>query len=812
MENPKSILIDEEPMYFYSSDKYNFGVYSKKVKSPKNIHMSFSPLSTNGKITFTNTIMNPIITKEATLDTEQSICLLNDEKLKQPIKIESISSKDVKNARNYAKKGFNTLIIKNNDSIKEEDTNKNDSINNEEDKRQKDYLDRYPFSIYKKSCKELNLNNYINFSKTSKNLKREIIKTRFNRKCKDKQTLNLNIIKKSKKNELEIMKKYSHKDKIYKTKEIKILKETEKIINSKNNMIKPRTKTKEKTIINKPLNNKLKDYIINRNHANHFNNRNGSSKDLAERIFKDKMKLQSEKKINSKFNIKTPKNNTQIKLSLMYNKQFNQNINIKSRKSNNSLSFNMKKSSTFQNNNISCEKKKILAIRKKKSMQLNKNFDFELALKNKNNLDKTQFNLFSPNKFTETEFCDSDYCEYTLDCMNLLLNENRSERQQKNKVNFNFPKPTKNKKKKIAIFDLDETLIHCTGDIKTNKEPHQHDIKISLPGGKEIIVGINIRPFWKKTLNLIKRNYHIIAFTASHQAYADAVLDFMDPNKKYFKYRLYRNNCSLVEIEKSKFYVKDLNIFDEHYDLKDIVIIDNSVLSFIYHLENGIPIVPYYNEDKDGSLYVVGLYLNHIYKENDLREANKNYINLDSFLNEAKKRKEENKDNNTTISEESVYNEKSINNNNDEKNTKNTSQIKLNTDKKEIQEKHNKKYSSFRRHSTCFSFKNQSPYKAKLINQSRLLSTYYSINDRYILNENTKNFIDKKYEEFCNTDDEKDRNYNDKNITDLLFNKRLNTSNILQRKGNNRFKNSNKTCDHYIELNYVHSKFYSNFE
>ena len=80
------------------------------------------------------------------------------------------------------------------------------------------------------------------------------------------------------------------------------------------------------------------------------------------------------------------------------------------------------------------------------------------------------------------------------------------------------------------------------------------------------------------------------------------------------------------------------------------------------------------------------------------------------------------------------------------------------------------------------------------------------------MNENTKNFIDKKYEEFCNTDDEKDRNYNDKNITDFLFKKRLNTSNILQRKGNNGFKNSNKTCDHYIELNYVHSKFYSNFE
>ena len=63
-------------------------------------------------------------------------------------------------------------------------------------------------------------------------------------------------------------------------------------------------------------------------------------------------------KINSKFNIKTPKNKTQIKLGLVYNKQFSQNINIKSRKSNTSLSLNMKKSAAFQNNNVPVENKK----------------------------------------------------------------------------------------------------------------------------------------------------------------------------------------------------------------------------------------------------------------------------------------------------------------------------------------------------------------------------------------------------------------------------------------------------------------------
>ena len=268
------------------------------------------------------------------------------------------------------------------------------------------------------------------------------------------------------------------------------------------------------------------------------------------------------------------------------------------------------------------------------------NIDFEFALKN--NLKKMQFNLFSKDKFTNTEFSDSDYLKYTLDCMELILDiDMEKQTRLKNKINFNFPKPKKNKtKKKIALFDLDETLVHCTGDIKNQKEKYQHKIEIKLPGKQAVEVGINLRPYWKETMNLIKKKYHIVIYTASHQAYADSVLDFMDPKKKYFKYRLYRNNCSLTDVDGSKFYIKDLDIFNEYYDLKDIVIIDNSVLSFAYHLHNGVPIVPYYDEDKDGSLYVVGLYLLHIFDEGDLREANKKQINLDSFLEEAKKNKD----------------------------------------------------------------------------------------------------------------------------------------------------------------------------
>jgi hypothetical protein len=115
----------------------------------------------------------------------------------------------------------------------------------------------------------------------------------------------------------------------------------------------------------------------------------------------------------------------------------------------------------------------------------------------------------------------------------------------------------------------------------------------------------------------------------------------MDPQKKYTKYRLYRNHCVQVNVCGKKFYIKDLDIFDKYYDLKNIVIIDNSVLSFAYHLNNGIPIVPYYDSEEDSELSILGYYLLSIYNYDDLREANKIHIRIDYYLEEAKKEMEE---------------------------------------------------------------------------------------------------------------------------------------------------------------------------
>ena len=342
----------------------------------------------------------------------------------------------------------------------------------------------------------------------------------------------------------------------------------------------------------------------------------------------------------------------------------------------------------------------------------NKNDNNKKIKKSKNIInheEKEKKKNYQPNKFkfnpeekvknfTNTENI-SDFYEYTERCMEMILDLDKSKQLQiKEKVNLNFPESSK---KKIALFDLDETLAHCIGEIKEGKKPtkpYQHIVDVTLPSRKQTKIGINIRPNWEETLELINEKFNIVIYTASHQSYADAVLNYMDPQKKYTKYRLYRNHCVQANVDGQKFYIKDLSIFDKYYDLKDIVIVDNSVLSFAYHLNNGIPIVPYYDSEEDGELTILGYYLISICDYNDLREANKEHIRIGFYLDKAKKQREEEEeddDDNILEDEDKKYPIKTVRNsinyvnttnkdNSDDNNTIKT-EIQMSDKKKEVE-------------------------------------------------------------------------------------------------------------------------------
>ena len=92
----------------------------------------------------------------------------------------------------------------------------------------------------------------------------------------------------------------------------------------------------------------------------------------------------------------------------------------------------------------------------------------------------------------------------------------------------------KSKHMKTLIFDLDETLVHCIDDIENL--PYDKKITVKFPTGEVVDAGVNIRPFAYQCLKKACFNYQIVVFTASHQSYADVVLDTLEQEFRSMDY------------------------------------------------------------------------------------------------------------------------------------------------------------------------------------------------------------------------------------------------------------------------------------
>lgn len=122
----------------------------------------------------------------------------------------------------------------------------------------------------------------------------------------------------------------------------------------------------------------------------------------------------------------------------------------------------------------------------------------------------------------------------------------------------------------------------------------------------------------------LSKFYEIIVFTASHSCYANVVLDYLDQNSKYISHRLFRENC--VQTEEGLF-IKDLRVLMNR-NLSDIIIVDNAAYSFGFQLDNGLPILPYYDDKTDIELKHLMNYLKSIHNVKDVREVNKKIFKI----------------------------------------------------------------------------------------------------------------------------------------------------------------------------------------
>lgn len=72
--------------------------------------------------------------------------------------------------------------------------------------------------------------------------------------------------------------------------------------------------------------------------------------------------------------------------------------------------------------------------------------------------------------------------------------------------------------------------------------------------------------------------------------------------------------------------MKDLRIFNK--SLKEIVIVDNSLAAFRLQLDNGIPILNFYDDPEDDELMHLIYYFPQLDIAEDVRIANRNAFQL----------------------------------------------------------------------------------------------------------------------------------------------------------------------------------------
>lgn len=193
-------------------------------------------------------------------------------------------------------------------------------------------------------------------------------------------------------------------------------------------------------------------------------------------------------------------------------------------------------------------------------------------------------------------------------------------------VDFEFKKPGFDK---LIIFDLDETLIHSLierEDLDQSEEAiclynFKPEVWVDLEeeSGIRRKHGFSVRPFALDCLRQANLRYEVAIFTASVDWYADPIIDYLDPTGELIQHRFYQQHTTFLE--EQGFCVKDLRIF-KGLDLAKVLLVDNYVSSFAFHLANGVPVVPFFGNKDDRELIKVIKYLNKISPCPDLRIPN----------------------------------------------------------------------------------------------------------------------------------------------------------------------------------------------
>lgn len=144
---------------------------------------------------------------------------------------------------------------------------------------------------------------------------------------------------------------------------------------------------------------------------------------------------------------------------------------------------------------------------------------------------------------------------------------------------------------------------------------------------------MKVRPYARELIKHCSEKWNLIVFTASTRDYAEIILERLDPKNQYIRNVLSRENCVLMGFR----FIKDFRIIaNEIVHVKDMLMLDNKVISFGFNLSNGIPILPFLGDESDSELKAIlpildmlsdravsiGKYIQTRYNYKDLVQAN----------------------------------------------------------------------------------------------------------------------------------------------------------------------------------------------
>lgn len=145
--------------------------------------------------------------------------------------------------------------------------------------------------------------------------------------------------------------------------------------------------------------------------------------------------------------------------------------------------------------------------------------------------------------------------------------------------------------KKCVVIDLDETLVHSSFKPISNAD---FIVPVEIDGTVHQVYVLK-RPHVDEFLQKMGELFECVLFTASLAKYADPVSDLLDL-WGVFRVRLFRESCVFHRGN----YVKDLSRLGR--ELRNVIIVDNSPASYIFHPENAVPVQSWFDDMNDTEL------------------------------------------------------------------------------------------------------------------------------------------------------------------------------------------------------------------